>query len=88
MPFVASLTRVIDHALQSITGVIAYGSASALTASAINGFAARVSAYARARTIRFLERQADLEYLDRVEVEFRVQTALDGGRLAKAVLLA
>jgi hypothetical protein len=29
-----SLTRVIDHALQSITGVIAYGSASALTSPA------------------------------------------------------
>ena len=35
-----------------------------------------------------LERQADLEYLDRIEVEFRVQAALDGGGLAKAVLLA
>jgi hypothetical protein len=36
----------------------------------------------------FLDRQADLEYLDRVEVEFRVQAALDGGGLAEAVLLA
>jgi hypothetical protein len=35
-----------------------------------------------------LERQADLEYLDRVELEFRIQAALDGGGLAKAVLLA
>jgi hypothetical protein len=25
LPFVASLTKVIDHALQSITDVIAYG---------------------------------------------------------------
>ena len=35
----------------------------------------------------FLERQADLEYLDRVEVEFRVQAAPDGGSLSKALLL-
>jgi hypothetical protein len=42
------------------------------------------------RTMAFgsLERQADLEDLDRVELEFRVQAALDGGGLAKAVLLA
>jgi hypothetical protein len=40
------------------------------------------------RTMAFgsLERQADLEDLDRVEVEFHVQAALDGGGLAKAVL--
>jgi hypothetical protein len=34
----------------------------------------------------FLERQADLEDLDRVELEFRVQAVLDSGGLAKAVL--
>ena len=41
----------------------------------------------RAFGFEFLNRQADLEYLDRVEVEFRVQAALDGGGLAEAVLL-
>jgi len=38
--------------------------------------------------LQFLERQADLEDLDRVEVEFRIQAALDGCGFAKAVLLA
>ena len=35
-----------------------------------------------------LEREPDLEYFDRVELEFRVQAALDVGGLTKAVLLA
>jgi len=39
--------------------------------------------------LQFLERQADLEDLDPVEVEFRIQAAaLDGCGPAKAVLLA
>jgi hypothetical protein len=38
--------------------------------------------------LQFSERQADLEYLDGVELEFRVQATLDGGSLSKAVLLA
>jgi hypothetical protein len=37
--------------------------------------------------LQFLECQADLEYLDRVELEFRVQAALDGAGLAKTMLL-
>jgi hypothetical protein len=35
-----------------------------------------------------LERQGDLEYLDGIELEFRIQATLDGSRFAKAVLLA
>ena len=37
---------------------------------------------------RGLERQADLEHLDRIEGELRVEAALDVGGPAKAVLLA
>jgi hypothetical protein len=36
---------------------------------------------------RSLDVEADLEYLDRIEVEFRVEAAPDGGGLAEAVLL-
>ena len=42
----------------------------------------------RAVASESLERQADLEDLDRVEVEFGIQAALDSSGLAKAVLLA
>ena len=42
----------------------------------------------RTMALQFLERQADLEDLDRVEVEFRVQAALDSCGLAKAALFA
>jgi hypothetical protein len=44
--------------------------------------------FARTMASESLERQPDLEDFDRVELEFRVQAALDGGGLAKAVLLA
>ena len=35
-----------------------------------------------------LKRQADIEYFDRVELQFRVQAALDVRGLTKTVLLA
>jgi len=43
---------------------------------------------ARTMASESLERQPDLEDLDRVEVKFGVQAALDSSGLAKAVLLA
>ena len=39
-------------------------------------------------SVHDLEREADLEYFDRVELKFRVQAALDVSGLTKAVLLA
>jgi hypothetical protein len=38
-------------------------------------------------SVHDLEGKADLEYLDRVELEFRVQAALDVSGFTKAVLL-
>ena len=38
--------------------------------------------------VQFLERQADLEYLDRVKEEFRIQAALNVRGIAEAMLLA
>ena len=39
-------------------------------------------------SVHDLKREADLEYFDPVELELRVQAALDVGRLTEAVLLA
>ena len=39
-------------------------------------------------SVHHLEREADLEYFDRVELEFRVQAALDVAGVTESVLLA
>jgi hypothetical protein len=55
------------------------------TAADVSPFTSSLSVFT---AVDDLEREADLEYFDRVELKFRVQAALDVSGLTKAVLLA